>query len=452
MADEGKERCRIAVLVASPDGQRILVRDDAALGGPTLPTGTVPISDEPAMERTIEVAAEVVGHPIVPLRLVLRAFDAERRPTLAVVETAPMEVEADAGTRWMSRERLRGSLQPADLRAMLTWWLDRDRDASTGSPPSPWTRPGWFERASSWMVDRMTRAGHPPDGPTRMVYLWPLSVVLRTSSPAGNAYLKSAAPVFAHEAAITALLASRTPDAVPEVLDLDPNDNWLLMRDLGGSVVGDEPPAAWGDGLVRLAALQRSWADGGAELERAGAQRRTLDSLSEDVPGFCDRLHLGDRLDWESRRAWSASMPRLVAACSRLRDAGVPDTLVHGDFHPWNVARTPRGLVVFDWSDGAIGHPFVDMVTTLARTPDIEVRRGLADRYLEAWPEIAARDRPGVADLAMVVGSLYQVQSYLAILATLDPEDSLDLQGADVRWARRALGALEQGIAVPRPS
>ena len=90
--------------------------------------------------------------------------------------------------------------------------------------------------------------------------------------------------------------------------------------------------------------------------------------------------------------------------------------------------------------------------THLARTPDIEVRRGLADRYLEAWgPGRRPRSAPGVADLAMVVGSLYQVQSYLAILATLDPEDSLDLQGADVRWARRALGALG-GIAVPRPS
>ena len=345
------------------------------------------------MERTIRVASDIVGRPIVPLRLALRAVDAERRPTLIVVEATPIEMEAGDGTRWASLADVRDALQPPDLRATLAWWLDLGRDGSSEMRPPSWTRPGWFARASDWMVERMTRAGHPPDGPTRIVYMWPLSVVLCTPSPAGSAYLKSAAPVFAHEASITAQLAARTPDAVPEVLDVDPDDNWLLMRDLGGSVVGDEPATSWGDGLACLAGLQRAWAGSADELQLAGAQRRTLDGLAEGVPSFCDELRLGNRLDRQTRRAWSAATPRLTAACTALRDAGVPETLVHGDFHPWNVARTPRGLVVFDWSDSAIGHPFVDLVTTLARTDDVGVRRALADRYLEAWPEIAANDR-----------------------------------------------------------
>ncbi len=50
----------------------------------------------------------------------------------------------------------------------------------------------------------------------------------------------------------------------------------------------------------------------------------------------------------------------------------------------------------------------------------------------------------------MVVSSLYQVQSYLAIFASLDPHESLDLLGADVSWLHRAVDALDQGIAVMR--
>ena len=106
---------------------------------------------------------------------------------------------------------------------------------------------------------------------------------------------------------------------------------------------------------------------------------------------------------------------------------------------------------MFDWSDGAVGHPFVDLATFVGRTPNVAARRAMGDAYLAAWPEIAAAGRAAVLDDAMVVGaSLYQVQSYLAIFASLDPHESLDLLGADVSWLHRAVDALDQGIAVVR--
>ena len=322
---------------------------------------------------------------------------------------------------WESAEALRDRLLPADLRATLAWWLDREGDAAGSLPPAAWTRPGWFERASAWMAEHMALANQPPDGPARVVYLWPLSVVLRTPSPSGDAYLKAAAPVFAHEASITAALAARSTDAVPEVLDVEPGENWLLMRDIGGSLLGDEPAPAWDVGLAAAARLQRAWEGSCGELFRAGAARRTLDDLAEQVPAFVERLALGDRVGRDEHPAWRAAIPRLSAACARLQGAGVPETLVHGDLHPWNIARTPRGLIVFDWSDSAIGHPFVDLVTTVIRTDDVAVRRRLAEAYLSAWPEVSRDDREEVAGLAMVVGSLYQVQSYLAIFDSIDP-------------------------------
>lgn len=452
MADDEGAACRIAVLVASPDGQSILVRDDPALGGCTLPTATVPISDEPPIERTIAVAAELLGRPIIPLRLTLRAVDADRRPTLIVVEAAPVDDDADAeaGTRWAAAADLRDRLQPADLRATLAWWLDRDGEAADRNPPAAWTRPGWFEGAAAWMAEQMALANQPPDGPARIVYLWPLSVVLRAPSGAGDAYLKAAAPIFAHEASITAALAARSPDALPEVLGVEPHENWLLMRDIGGSVLGDEPAPAWGAGLALAAQVQRSWDGSSGELLRAGALRRSLDDLAEQVPALVEGLELREPIDRDERRAWRTAIPRLMAACARLQDTGVPETLIHGDLHPWNIARTPRGLVVFDWSDSAIGHPFVDLATMVIRTDDVAVRRRLAEAYLAAWPEVARDDRTEVADLAMVVGSLYQVQSYRAILDSLDPMETLDLDGAYPSWLRRARLALDLGVAVPR--
>ena len=449
MTDEGGTTCRIAVLLASPDGTEVRIRDDAILGGPTLPSATVGFIDELPMERTIDVAGDILGRPIVPLRLTLRAVDSDRRPALIVVEVAPGAIDAADGGRWVSAEELRDQLLPADLRETLAWWLDRGGDVAGALPQAAWTRPGWFERASAWMAEQMALANLPPDGPPRVVYLWPLSVVLRAPSGAGSAYLKAAAPIFPHEASITAALAARSPDAVPEVLDVEPGENWLLMRDIGGSLLGDEPAPAWGTGLAAAARLQRAWEGASGELLLAGAARRPLGDLAEQVPAIVERLGLGDRVERDQHRAWRAAIPRLSAACARLEGVGVPETLVHGDLHPWNIARTPRGLVVFDWSDSAIGHPFVDLVTTVIRTEDVAVRRRLADAYLSAWPEVSRDDREAVAGLAMVVGSLYQVQSYLAIFDTLDPMETLDLDGADLGWLQRARMALDLGIAVP---
>ncbi len=54
--------------------------------------------------------------------------------------------------------------------------------------------------------------------------------------------------------------------------------------------------------------------------------------------------------------------------------AGLPtgNALCHGDFHPANVALTPRGPVILDWFDAATGHPTADVVRSslLMRPPE----------------------------------------------------------------------------------
>ena len=448
--------CDIAVLVPRRGADAILARldDDAASDAPwRLPSVSLVMDDDQPMSRVFEAAAAAVGLPLIPLRLVVSELDAERAPTLMVLEAEPLEAPPPAGLRWVEMGAVRGRVGPSGVGGTLDWWLERGRDGPDVQGPwrrPAWTRPGWHDRASSWMVDRMAEAGRPAEGPPTTIHAWPLAVVLRAPAAGGPCFLKCAAPVFAHEASITSTLAERTPDLVPEVIAIDPGENWLLMGDLGADIVGLGPADGWGDGLASLAALQLAWTGEPDALIRAGLPRRPVAGLAADVPGFLGQNGLGDRLRPAVRDEWDAAVPRLVEACERLGALGVPDTVVHGDCHPWNVARTGRGLVVFDWSDASIGPPFLDLPATLARTPDVAIRRALADRYLAAWPEVAEADRPRVADLAMVVGSLYQVQSYLGFLGTIDPIESLDLAGADVSWLGRSLEALEHGIAAGR--
>jgi thiamine kinase-like enzyme len=46
---------------------------------------------------------------------------------------------------------------------------------------------------------------------------------------------------------------------------------------------------------------------------------------------------------------------------------------VHGDLTPWNLRRTPRGLVLFDWESTGWGEPGSDLA--LYRRSCDEVRR-----------------------------------------------------------------------------
>jgi aminoglycoside phosphotransferase (APT) family kinase protein len=135
-----------------------------------------------------------------------------------------------------------------------------------------------------------------------------------------------------------------------------------------------------------------------------------------------------------------------------LDELGPPPTLVHGDFHPWNIADEPTGPRVFDWSDAAISHPFTDLAVYATRANDIALRRAMRDAYLERWAdhlEPAALAKAG--ELSIVVGTLYQVDSYLRILESLAPDDVWDLAPAAGSWARAAVEALRDGIALVRP-
>lgn len=94
---------------------------------------------------------------------------------------------------------------------------------------------------------------------------------------------------------------------------------------------------------------------------------------------------IGEELAAVHRRVLSAGLPRAVAGLvERMRNKitqvrQLPESerddallameqlprgaaLLHGDLHPGNVLMGPRGPVVIDWFDAAIGHPVADVV------------------------------------------------------------------------------------------
>ena len=134
------------------------------------------------------------------------------------------------------RRRSRDWSQRRPRAAVASWARER---ADGWSPLRPaWSRPGWFARASTWMVEQMAAVGRPAVGAPRQHQLWGLSVVLRAPSADGDVFFKCTVDLFRREAAVTQALAGLMPDVMPEVLAVDELQGWMLMRDLGARRAG----------------------------------------------------------------------------------------------------------------------------------------------------------------------------------------------------------------------
>jgi hypothetical protein len=432
----------VSFLVPHPERVAVMVAD---CGPPArLPTGSV-ADAEPHVPEMLAAVDLLDPDRTVVLRTVMTSDSA------LLLECDATGAAPAPGWAWLDLDaQVIARLEPETSRAAVTSWV-RER-ADGWSPLRPaWSRPGWFARASTWMVEQMGAVGRPAVGAPRQHHLWGLSVILRAPSADGDVFFKCPVDLFRREAALTHALARLMPDVMPEVLAVDAQQGWLLMRDLGAPELGEQEESLWYQGIVTHAGLQRSMLSRTDELVRLGLPVRSLAGLAAWVEQLGADTALLERMPAELRERWLTTSPALIESCLRLDAIGPGPSLVHGDFHPWNVVHGRGTTRVFDWSDAAVSHPFVDLATYVFRTEDISKRRELVDAYVAAWSTGGSDDSlREAAALGLVVGALYQVKSYRALLPTLmgNRADD-DMADADLDWINRTLTRHEQGVESP---
>jgi hypothetical protein len=460
---EPAESCQVSLLVPHPRRTAVLVAAETSPFESStppqvrLPTLRLP-SREPHLPEILASVDVVDTDTTAVLRTVMTSAGAaedsdpgERGEVTLMVEFEAVAADAPSGWVWQDLDAdVIARLEPEASRAAVASWA-RER-VEGWSPLRPaWSRPGWFARASTWMVEQMAEHGHPAVGTPRQHQLWNVSIVLRAPSEHGEAFFKCSAEIFRHEAATTQALAERMPTLVPEVIAVDRAEGWMLMGALGAVELGDQGEALWPEGLVAVAGIQRLWLGRTDELIGLGLPVRSLTDLATQVEEMGDDPPLLERMSADVRARWLATTPSLAESCRRLDELGPGPTLVHGDFHPWNVVLGADGARVFDWTDAAVTHPFVDLVTYVFRSRDVSVRRRLVDAYLAAWStEMSEASLHEAAALALVVGTVYQVQTYRALLPTL-PGDGADdgMAEADLGWVNRTLARQQLGLESP---
>ena len=364
--------------------------------------------------------------------------EGEPIPTLVLTEPARADWTPLPGLGFAPIPATPGDL-PSPFRPRADELLAELR--SNAPPPDlrpRWMPRGWFDRASTWMRAAATDAGRPLTGDPRPFFLRGISALLRAPTDGPDLFLKAVFPPFHAEPVLTRLLAARFPETVPTVVAVEPGEGWLIVEDIGSAWVGDVPeadrPAALGRGARALVAIQRAMApDDGARrtLLEAGAPHRPLADLVASVtaaigPGG---FGVGDG-GIEPERARRVA-EAVAAAVARVESVGLPESVVHGDFHSGNAALVDDRVVIIDWSDAAISNPAIDLVTWIAWSGD---RRNEVDAATDAWVDAWSGAVDGdalraVIDDVLIVGAAYQIVSYDGIRRNLEPATRYTMTG-----------------------
>jgi hypothetical protein len=364
--------------------------------------------------------------------------DGEPVPTLVLTEPAGAEWMPPPGLGFAPIPATPGDL-PSPIRPRADELLAELRESAPPPELRPrWMRRGWFDRASTWMRTATTDAGRPLTGPPSPFFLRGISALLRATTAGPDLFLKAVFPPFHAEPVLTRLLAERFPDTVPTVVAVQPDEGWLIVEDIGSAWVGDVPvddrPTALGRGARALVAIQRAIAPDTAALRTlldAGAPHRPLADLVASVSAAIgpDGFGVGDG-GIPPERAQRVRQA-VAAAVARVEAVGLPESVVHGDFHSGNAGLVDDRIVIIDWSDAAISNPAIDLVTWIAWSGDRPNEVAAAtDAWVDAWSGTVDGDAlRAVIDDVLIVGAAYQIVSYDGIRRNLEPATRYTMTG-----------------------
>jgi hypothetical protein len=336
------------------------------------------------------------------LRVVRRAEEGEDVTTLLELDTPADEPRGD----WVPFRAVEPESLAPGFADGVEGWLAEQSGAPIPAERPPWARPGWLAGASAWVAGLAAVRGEP-----ELVRQWPLSAVYRFDTAEEALYLKAVFSLFRHEPAVAAALAREHPGDVPDVVATDLDRGWMLMHELPGAGARGEQAR---DGVRTAARIQQAWPERLDELASFGCHQRGLDDLRTEAPDF-------------------------APLCDRLEEYDIPDSLVHGDLHHGNMLVVGDRVAVIDWSDAAIGQPFLDLAPVLMIGE--RQRDELISAYAESWPGNGLTE---AARIAEVLGCVYQAISYRAINAAFEPDDRWLFANEYGRWMQRAHRLAEQ--------
>lgn len=288
---------------------------------------------------------------------------------------------------------------------------------------APWATTAGVRELLGWARERLAAAGNPVTGPAEQHKTWNLAALFRLPTAGGPVWLKATPHFAADESAALAAIAAHDPALVPEVIASEPG------RVLLTHVPGEHNRAAADD--VIAAVLGRF-----ARVQAALAAAPPQELPDRRDPAEQVRALLDDGVP-ELTPDERAAARRLTGRWRELAGCGLPDTLVHGDFHPVNWHGDPP--VVIDLADAHLGNPVLDGLRAIDFLPT-KAKPAAARAWVRAWTDLVPGSDPGRAlDVAEPLAHLAYAVRYQEFLDGIEPGERIYHEGDPAAAVREAL-------------
>ena len=295
-----------------------------------------------------------------------------------------------------------------------------------------WGRPGGPAADLAWADGVLAARGTPRTENAQQMRSWNLSSLWRLPTSSGATWLKVVPPFFAHEGR---LLSRLNPTVGPPVIAHD--GPRVLLEEVQGADQYDAAVPLLGRMVDLLVELQVEWQRRTEELLSLGAADWRPDALGAKVARTVERC-VAD-LDAAVARRLELLVSTLPARFADVAACGVPETLVHGDFHPGNVIGGEDRLVLLDWGDIGLGHPMLDQAAFVERL-DAPARAVVTRRWAARWREAVPGCEPErAAALLEPVGKLQRAAVYLMFLDNIEPTERVYHAADPADWLARAV-------------
>jgi hypothetical protein len=282
-----------------------------------------------------------------------------------------------------------------------------------------WATAGGLRELFDWAGDAVSLTG-----PIEQRKTWNLAGLFRLPTADGPVWLKTTPPFATDEATVIAAFSAVDPKLVPTVLASAPGR--LLLADIPGEDCWHAPDDVLASGIQRFVAAQSA-------IDTPPPGLLVRDKLTDEVGALLER-DLG--LTASEVAAAQALLPRWA----ELDDCGLPNTVVHGDFHSGNWRSDGGGPpVVLDFADAFFGNPVIDGLR-VADFQAAERRPAVRAMWIEAWQAVRPECDPA---RALVVGEplayLYHAVRYQEFLDGIEESERIYHRGDPAANVREAL-------------
>ena len=294
-----------------------------------------------------------------------------------------------------------------------------------------WRDPAFLAGAHDWVRSHVTVTGaiEQPH-----VQWW--STVLRVPTSDGPVWFKAVGEGATYEPPLTEMLARLRPRFIPDLIAIDDERGWMLMRDGGIRLreLGDEL-VAWETILPAYAELQLATARHVDQLLELAVPDERLEGLPERLAGLLGddaflMLDQPDGLTSAERDRLVAQLPEIASLGRELAGTGIPATIQHDDLHGGNVLVRDGRSRVFDWGDACVSHPLHSLTVLLRATAwKLDLEPGgpellrMRDAYVEPFTSFGnRRDLIEAAELAYRTGTIARSLAWFRSLKAVPPE------------------------------